>query len=75
MRNKEMYILHASVNPNGAACFPYLHEGSIDDFTLFNQCRIMNHINCGDPLETHHTRFGAFSTSKGIYLPISWKAR
>ena len=39
------------VNPNGAACFTSdLFEGSIDDVTLFNQCGIMNYINCGDSL-------------------------
>ena len=28
----------------------YLFEGSIDDVTLFNQCGIVNYINCGDSL-------------------------
>ena len=38
-----------TVNQNGAACFiSDLFEGSIDDVTLFNQCGIMNYINCGD---------------------------
>ena len=38
-----------AVNPNGGACFiSDLFEGSIDDVTLFNQCRIINYINCGN---------------------------
>ena len=39
------------VNLNGAACFiSDLFEGSIDDVKLFNQCGIMNYINCRDCL-------------------------
>ena len=38
-----------AVNPNGAACFVSdLFEGSISDVELFQQCGILQHVNCKD---------------------------
>ena len=38
-----------AVTPHGAACFVSdLHEGNIDDVTIFDQGSIMDHVNEGD---------------------------